>query len=67
MGVPTEQAEATFALQGEDHTMGNALRYMLNKNPHVSFAVSSDFLFPPDGCALMREAPAVLHRVPTPR
>lgn len=39
MSVPNEQSEATFALQGEDHTMGNALRYMLNKNPHVSFAV----------------------------
>lgn len=41
MSVPPDQAEATFALQGEDHTMGNAIRYMLNKNPHVSFAVSA--------------------------
>lgn len=41
MSLPQDQAEATFALQGEDHTMGNALRYMLNKSPHVAFAVSS--------------------------
>jgi len=36
---PAQQAsEATFALAGEDHTLGNALRYMLNKNPEVVFA-----------------------------
>ena len=31
------QASATFTLHNEDHTMGNTLRYMLNKNPAVSF------------------------------
>jgi DNA-directed RNA polymerase subunit L len=30
--------EATFALAGEDHTLGNAVRYMLNKHPGVAFA-----------------------------
>jgi DNA-directed RNA polymerase subunit L len=30
--------EATFALAGEDHTLGNAVRYMLNKHPGVVFA-----------------------------
>mmetsp|Transcript_7862 Transcript_7862/g.26271 ORF Transcript_7862/g.26271 Transcript_7862/m.26271 type:complete len:100 (+) Transcript_7862:154-453(+) len=29
--------EATFAVVNEDHTLGNAVRYMLNKNPNVSF------------------------------
>lgn len=33
-----DAAEATFALAGEDHTLGNTLRYMLNKNPEVVFA-----------------------------
>eukprot|EP00740_Mantoniella_antarctica_P002227 CAMPEP_0181360080 /NCGR_PEP_ID=MMETSP1106-20121128/6459_1 /TAXON_ID=81844 /ORGANISM="Mantoniella antarctica, Strain SL-175" /LENGTH=100 /DNA_ID=CAMNT_0023473297 /DNA_START=72 /DNA_END=374 /DNA_ORIENTATION=- len=28
--------EKTFTLKDEDHTMGNAVRYMLNKNPQVS-------------------------------
>ncbi|CAL5218993.1 g748 [Coccomyxa viridis] len=28
---------ATFALEDEDHTLANALRFLLNKNPHVSF------------------------------
>ena len=32
-----DQASATFTLHNEDHTMGNTLRYMLNKNPAVSF------------------------------
>jgi DNA-directed RNA polymerase I and III subunit RPAC2 len=31
-------AEATFALAGEDHTLGNAVRYMLNKHAGVAFA-----------------------------
>ena len=31
-------SEATFALAGEDHTLGNALRYMLNRQPAVAFA-----------------------------
>ena len=30
-------ANATFTLHHEDHTMGNTLRYILNKNPEVSF------------------------------
>lgn len=30
--------QATYSLAGEDHTLGNSLRFMLNKNPHVSFA-----------------------------
>ena len=30
--------EKTFTLKDEDHTMGNAVRYMLNKNPQVSLA-----------------------------
>ena len=29
--------EKTFTLKDEDHTMGNTLRYVLNKNPAVSF------------------------------
>mmetsp|Transcript_28493 Transcript_28493/g.93092 ORF Transcript_28493/g.93092 Transcript_28493/m.93092 type:complete len:102 (-) Transcript_28493:77-382(-) len=36
-----ESQEATFALEGEDHTLGNALRWMLNKNPHVALAAFS--------------------------
>jgi DNA-directed RNA polymerase I and III subunit RPAC2 len=30
--------EKTFTLKDEDHTMGNTIRYMLNKNPQVSLA-----------------------------
>ena len=30
--------EKTFTLKDEDHTIGNAVRYMLNKNPQVSLA-----------------------------
>ena len=37
--VASDAREACFALQGEDHTLGNALRYMLNKNPNVALAV----------------------------
>mmetsp|Transcript_24048 Transcript_24048/g.66812 ORF Transcript_24048/g.66812 Transcript_24048/m.66812 type:complete len:156 (+) Transcript_24048:157-624(+) len=29
---------ATFSLENEDHTLANALRYMLNKSLHVEFA-----------------------------
>jgi DNA-directed RNA polymerase I and III subunit RPAC2 len=32
-----EELGATFALENEDHTLANALRFFLNKNPHVSF------------------------------
>lgn len=28
--------EATFTLENEDHTLGNALRYVLNANPSVT-------------------------------
>merc|ERR1712060_398211 len=39
---PTEakkdQANATYQFLGEDHTLGNALRYMLMKSPDVEFA-----------------------------
>ncbi|XP_070553896.1 DNA-directed RNA polymerases I and III subunit RPAC2-like [Ptychodera flava] len=28
---------ATFVMHGEDHTLGNALRYMIMKNPEVQF------------------------------
>lgn len=27
----------TFALEDEDHTLGNSLRFFLNKNPNVTF------------------------------
>ncbi|BFZ24260.1 hypothetical protein BsWGS_27299 [Bradybaena similaris] len=27
----------TFVLHDEDHTLGNALKYILNKNPNVAF------------------------------
>lgn len=49
-GVPTEappekltvdaggdSANATFTFHEEDHTIGNTLRYILNKNPEVAF------------------------------
>ena len=32
-----DESCATFTLHNEDHTMGNTLRYMLNKMPEVSF------------------------------
>ena len=32
-----DQASATFTFHHEDHTMGNTLRYVLNKDPEVSF------------------------------
>mmetsp|Transcript_37069 Transcript_37069/g.93500 ORF Transcript_37069/g.93500 Transcript_37069/m.93500 type:complete len:98 (-) Transcript_37069:361-654(-) len=28
---------ATFAIEDEDHTLANSLRFFLNKNPQVSF------------------------------
>ena len=45
MGDPTQlevgqqegPASATFTLHNEDHTIGNTLRYILNKTPAVSF------------------------------
>uniref|UniRef100_T1JBQ8 DNA-directed RNA polymerases I and III subunit RPAC2 n=1 Tax=Strigamia maritima TaxID=126957 RepID=T1JBQ8_STRMM len=27
----------TFVFQGEDHTLGNALKYIISKNPEVQF------------------------------
>ena len=30
-------SSATFTLHNEDHTIGNVLRYMLNKSPEVEF------------------------------
>ena len=32
-----DASAATFTLHNEDHTVGNSLRYVLNKDPHVSF------------------------------
>ncbi|KAL3690261.1 hypothetical protein R1sor_016570 [Riccia sorocarpa] len=32
-----DQTGSTFALTEEDHTLGNSLRYILNKDPRVSF------------------------------
>ena len=32
-----DPSSATFTLHNEDHTIGNTLRYMLNKTPEVSF------------------------------
>ena len=32
-----DQANATFTFHREDHTIGNTLRYVLNKNPEVTF------------------------------
>ena len=36
VGADNEQS-ATFAFENEDHTLGNSLRYMLMKSPHVAF------------------------------
>jgi len=30
------EACATFSVEGEDHTLGNALRFVLNKSPHTA-------------------------------
>ncbi|KAK9803736.1 hypothetical protein WJX73_009443 [Symbiochloris irregularis] len=32
-----EPSSETFMLENEDHTLANALRFFLNKNPHVEF------------------------------
>ncbi|KAG0289531.1 RNA polymerase subunit AC19 [Dissophora globulifera] len=37
-GTMTEPQCATFCLQDEDHTLGNALRWVLMKNREVDFA-----------------------------
>ena len=36
--VPVSESECTFSLANEDHTLGNALRYSLNRNADVVFA-----------------------------
>ncbi|KAG8553237.1 hypothetical protein GDO81_003332 [Engystomops pustulosus] len=33
----TDESCVTFVLHEEDHTLGNALRYMVMKNPEVEF------------------------------
>eukprot|EP00928_Gymnodinium_smaydae_P075622 TRINITY_DN58633_c0_g1_i1.p2 TRINITY_DN58633_c0_g1~~TRINITY_DN58633_c0_g1_i1.p2 ORF type:complete len:132 (+),score=45.92 TRINITY_DN58633_c0_g1_i1:48-398(+) len=33
-----DASNATYQFKGEDHTLGNALRYMLMKDPNVEFA-----------------------------
>lgn len=32
-----EPSSETFMIENEDHTLANALRFFLNKNPHVDF------------------------------
>eukprot|EP00490_Sorites_sp_Unknown_P002920 CAMPEP_0114640108 /NCGR_PEP_ID=MMETSP0191-20121206/1521_1 /TAXON_ID=126664 /ORGANISM="Sorites sp." /LENGTH=99 /DNA_ID=CAMNT_0001852007 /DNA_START=32 /DNA_END=328 /DNA_ORIENTATION=+ len=34
----TDRSNVTFQFIGEDHTLGNSLRYMLMKDPNVEFA-----------------------------
>eukprot|EP00762_Andalucia_godoyi_P005284 ANDGO_06752.mRNA.1 DNA-directed RNA polymerases I and III subunit RPAC2 len=34
----SEETCATLSIRNEDHTMGNAIRYILMKNPDVEFA-----------------------------
>ncbi|KXJ23972.1 DNA-directed RNA polymerases I and III subunit RPAC2 [Exaiptasia diaphana] len=36
-GDPDDETCATFVMHGEDHTLGNSLRYMIMKNPEVKF------------------------------
>eukprot|EP00965_Chrysotila_dentata_P210177 6185749-Pleurochrysis_carterae.AAC.5 len=33
----SDPSSCTFTLHNEDHTIGNTLRYILNKSPEVSF------------------------------
>lgn len=35
--IGAENTNLTFVLHGEDHTLGNALRYVLMRNPDVKF------------------------------
>ncbi|KAK9867193.1 hypothetical protein WJX84_009645 [Apatococcus fuscideae] len=35
--VTRNENAVTFSVQDEDHTLANPVRFMLNKNPHVSF------------------------------
>ncbi|KAJ3121920.1 RNA polymerase subunit AC19 [Nowakowskiella sp. JEL0407] len=32
-----DNSSATFVIKEEDHTLGNSLRYIIMKNPHVDF------------------------------
>merc|ERR1711957_896285 len=36
--VADDPSNVTYQFKGEDHTLGNATRYMLMKNPDVEFA-----------------------------
>lgn len=36
-GAEPDMSAATFAIRGEDHTIGNALRWILMKDPQVEF------------------------------
>eukprot|EP00794_Sanderia_malayensis_P007505 gene7505-8336_t len=36
-GQHEDESCLTFVLNGEDHTLGNSLRYMIMKNPEVNF------------------------------
>ncbi|EJU02222.1 RBP11-like subunit of RNA polymerase [Dacryopinax primogenitus] len=36
-GHTTDYSHATFCIEEEDHTLGNALRWMIMKNPKVEF------------------------------
>ncbi|KAK9819675.1 hypothetical protein WJX72_000978 [[Myrmecia] bisecta] len=35
--LPKSETSLTYAIEDEDHTLGNSLRFLLNKNPHVDF------------------------------
>ncbi|KAI8140210.1 DNA-directed RNA polymerase [Fennellomyces sp. T-0311] len=36
-GANTDKTAMTFSFKEEDHTLGNSLRHMINKNPEVDF------------------------------
>ncbi|KAI9491278.1 DNA-directed RNA polymerase [Zychaea mexicana] len=36
-GADNEKTAMTFSFKEEDHTLGNSLRHMINKNPEVDF------------------------------
>ncbi|KAG0577701.1 hypothetical protein M758_5G167800 [Ceratodon purpureus] len=37
LGSDTDPRNATFSISDEDHTLGNSLRFVLNKDPRVAF------------------------------
>lgn len=37
LGSDTDPRNATFSIADEDHTLGNSLRFVLNKDPRVAF------------------------------